>query len=469
MEIKEENCTQVPGEISRRDFLKLTGGFVLGSILPKVPEEILDIEEYKEIEFLKETPDEISSYSAILSASEYKYGQNSEEQFINNYLFHLGINTEPEDKDRFTKHISLNDIFTNRFIWKDIPPGTVLDIEESSSIYMGLNKDGSPIFSCFTRYSRNKPEIGVGLVDLKRKYIGTERDTDVALFDAVDCSRNFDTEGGDITPDLNLFKKLGYDITVVLNINDGSLSIWNISNGERINSERMFCAVGRRLKRNGFLSKDYLKNVWKHIPSSMYDSANGCHVEPGGIRRKSFTPPIITDFQGTIISNGFGGLGPDSNTDISLLKQIYRDESGKYIVSNKYSSYTLHEVPRGTTDQSILMREPQLIKANQNGIAIENPNLSAGCVNMDGITWKKLKDELLSYLKDGKRVSVMFTTPNTNQTSLLRQGSTNSHFHSEDPFGAKTGWWGYDSRDGIGLDMKDSYKGSVYRLFPNRL
>jgi len=453
--------------ITRREFLKLAGSAVLGSFMPK---EILDVEESKDIKFLEDAPDEYVPYSSILSSLGYEYSENEEQQFIQNYLFHLGIsNLDKQDTKDFTVNRKLSELFDNRYIWEEIPPGTVMNVNGSSSVFLGLDKNRFPIFSSFSWYGGKQPEIGLSLLSLRNKYYGFSGDTNVSLFDAVDFSRHFDTEGNDILPDFSLFKELGYDVTVVLNINDGSLSMWDINNGDRINDKRMFCVVGRRLKRNEFLSKDYLENMWKYMPFSVYDSAIGCHIEPNGVRRKTYTPPIITEFLGTTVVYGFGGLGPDSHTDISMLRQVYIDKDNKPIISSRYSSYTLHEVPRGTNDQSILMREPQLMKANKIGLPIENPNLSAGCVNMDGDTWDKLKKILNSYLHDDKRVSVMFTTPATKQLSLLRHGSSNSHFHSDDPFGAKSRLWGYGSKYIVGLDKKNDYRGNTYALFPNRL
>lgn len=451
--------------ITRREFLKFAGGVFLGSFIPK---EML-MEKGQDIEFFKDTPDEYVPYSSILSSLGYEYGEDEEQQFIQNYLFHLGIsNIDEQDTKDFTVNCELSELLNNRYIWGEIPPGTVMNVNGSLSVFLGLDKNRFPLFSSFSWYGGKQPEIGLSLLSLKRKYSSVSGDTKVSLFDAVDFSRHFDTEGNDISPDFSLFKELGYDVTVVLNINDGSLSIWDIDSGEKINDKRMFCVVGRRLKRNEFLSKDYLENMWKYIPSSVYDSAIGCHVDPNGVRRKTYTPSIITEFFGTTVVYGFGGLGPDSHTDISLLRQIYIDEDGRPIISNRYSSYTLHEVPRGTNDQSILMREPQLITANKTGLPIENPNLSAGCVNMDGDTWDELKKILNSYRNDGKRVSIMFTTPATNQLSLLRNGNGNSHFHSDDPFGAISGLWGYESKDKVGLDKKKDYRGKAYALFPNR-
>ena len=75
--------------ITRREFLKLAGSAALGSFIPK---EILDIEESKEIKFFEDTPDECVPYSSILSSLNYEYGENEEQQFIQNYLFHLGVN-----------------------------------------------------------------------------------------------------------------------------------------------------------------------------------------------------------------------------------------------------------------------------------------------------------------------------------------------------------------------------------------
>ena len=154
--------------ITRREFLKLAGSVALGAFMPK---EILDIEESKDIKFLEDTPDEYVPYSSILSSLGYDYSKNEEQQFIQNYLFHLGISKlDKQDIEDFTVNRKLSELLDNRYIWEEIPPGTVMSVNGSSSVFLGLDKNRFPIFSSFSWYGGKQPEIGLSLLSLRRKY-----------------------------------------------------------------------------------------------------------------------------------------------------------------------------------------------------------------------------------------------------------------------------------------------------------
>ena len=460
--------------LNRRDFLKAAGAATLATLIPPHLVEASAIDS-KEVELLNRTPDEIVPYSAILYS--LNEGEQSDKEFINKYLTHLGIqDIHPHDTDSYTITLPSNTLFNNKNIWNEIPAGTIISSNGKSSIYMGMDKKGYPIFATSTYEDPSHQITGCTLLDLKKKYTRNGEVINISLFDAVDFSRGYDLEGGDIIPDFDLFNDLGFDVVAALNINDGSLNIWDVHKEMKINEKRMFCVVGRRLKRNDRLSDDYLNKFSPRLPGSIYDSAVGCQIEPNGMRRRTYTPHIITKFQGTCVVRGFGNLGPDSFTDICMLNQLYQlyqlymGEKVDVIIpyENKiFSSATLHRVPQGTSDQGILMRVLQLQIANRTGVPIKDPNLSSGCVNMDEDTWGVLKTTLNSAVKNGREVSVMFTTPKPNQFSLIRRGTLSSHFHSEDPFGARSIVWGYNDKK-IGRDFGNNYKGRRYSLFPNR-
>jgi hypothetical protein len=113
-----------------------------------------------------------------------------------------------------------------------------------------------------------------------------------------------------------------------------------------------------------------------------------------------------------------------------------------------------------------LLREPSLIIANTEGIPVDPPNISSGCVNLDGPSWKILKQELNSLLDSGKKISVMFSTPRTDQNLLIKNGTEDSRFYEEDPFGGQIRKWDYVLPDGIGHDRWIYYtRGREYPLF----
>lgn len=460
MEIENEEikAESKPEEgMTRREFLKVSGLFVLGTMLPESAEHFTDT---RDIRFLEETPDELVPYTAILSSLEYRYN-NTYAEFLPCYFHHLGINNEI-NKD-FVKNISSSALFNSNEIWREVPPGTILYMENAKAIFMGLERNNLPTFTKLTPYGLSNVQLGVGIEELKTKK--KVRNENVKLYDAVGASRKFDIEGGPVEPNLDLMKELGFDISVTININDGSLNIWDTSknNLEKINNKEIFCVVGRKLKKNPLLSKDYFSTVRKEMPMTMYDSAKGRHIDTNGINRRALTPHIISEFQGTAVRQNFAKLGENSHTDISLLKEVLNND-GEYVLSNLYNSYTLHEVPRGTENQSVLLREPQLIEANATGHPVEELNLSGGCVNMEGETWKLLKDLMNTYIEDNKRVGVIFTTPEVDQRYLVRKGNSNSHFYTNDPFGGRGGTWEYNDS----VNYNDQYRNRKYNIFPDR-
>lgn len=521
-----ENTDIDTSDISRREFLKGAAIAAASSVIAKMDLKgkiFGDSTDLKDISFLENNPDELTSYAAILSSVEEIAGHPYTWEvpgydcgaFVGRYMRHLGFEvgkvssplstyspkaTDPMPEDTTVKQapyirelnrylggdliaeIPVKQMLTDTTFWEQIPAGTVMYLPEPighhgydtythTTVFMGLDSTRSPMFAEFSGYMKHGPEYGHGFEKFSSMYRGksiepmnpSKGELKVLMFDAVEASRRFGLEKGVVTPDYKLFNKLGYDNVVSININDGRVSMWDITKdgamkrkiGDR---EEMFSVLGRRLKRNELLSKEYWDKMRQYHPNTIYDSSGGCHIDENGVRRNTYTPQLISELEKTEVLANFGGLGSSTHTDICLLKQLYYDEHGSKVVSKRYSAYTLHEVPRGTADQEILLREPSLIKANSEGIPVDPPNISSGCVNLDGESWRILKEELISLQKDGRKISVMFSTPKTNQNLLLKYGTEESRFYEEDPFGGQIRRWDYVLPDGIGHDKWIYYK-----------
>jgi len=502
--------------ISRRDFLKISGLQTLGVLsLPFAPYiSGLDksIQE-NEIDFVNPCSDELTSLGAVLSTinsfskeSDFHSKYPRSLQFIGKYYCNLGLNVAeyPRDIPTFSQmqfdyipvndirmqiqhlnnlnnflgrdliaEVDLEDILYDSKIWEEIPPGTVMympneNIKQEYSyiaIFLGIEKKGSPIFAGLSF----KPESNISLKELSSLYKGNKNDNlKVTLFDSVEASRRHGFEKGSVVPDQEFLRNLGFDIVTTVNINDGTLTVWDISQVspkliEIGDKKRIYCAVGRRLKRNESLSLSYWNSKYKTSEYSTFDGISGTHYE-NGIRRRTFTPPLIAEYLGHSVIQGFGGLGPDSSTDIAFLKPLHWDTISRKLVLGNYSSYTLHEIPR-TDNPGVLGRLPMLIEANKKGKALDNPNLSAGCVNMDRDSYKQLVDELRVQKRNGKKIAVIFGLKGCNQRLLITPGSENMSFHSIDPFGGKSRNWDYNTVDDNGNSQERKKK---YHIFLNR-
>lgn len=520
----KDNTDQDTGNhISRRDFLKIAGLGIAAAVLRPNSSASAEsdyrrgFESTELIEFKENEPDQITSLGAI-EAAVYDFDGKPYtwespnlhcSGFIGAYMKHLGFNVEqdlssgkyiPDTSKPFPEattvkqgpyleqlnkelggdlvaYVPVKEMISNEKLWEEVPPGTVMYLPEPvghhgydqythTTIFMGLDKNGQPMFAEFSPYMKNGPQYGHGFDKFIKMYAGksiTASDPKneplkVLMFDAVEASRRYGLEKGAVKPDEKLFKELGYNAVISININDGTLSVSEVDStgvhAKVVNGkEKYFTVVGRRLKRNKYLSYEYRKGVFTAFPFSMYDSISGTHIEQSGSRRNTYTPPMIADLAGTEVLADFGSLGKNTSTDICLLRQIsYNPKSGKFVYSEKYSPYTLHEVPRGTGNQEILLREPQLVTANANGVPLSEPNLSSGCVNMDGESWRAIKNFAKRYLENGKKVAVMFSTPNMDQRSLIRDGNESTWFYGDDPFGGKIKSWSYKLEEGVGHD-----------------
>lgn len=511
-----EGDTTGERKLSRRNFLKFLGATAIALMSwHKTNASAENRLEKHEVEFSNNGPDEITALGAIEAAindfGDVPYEWNGTNRhcsgFVAAYMKHLGYKVSsdssvfPESStvaqgpylEKLNKelggdlvaYVPIKEMIADNgsTLWGKVPPGTVMYLPEReghngydtythTAVFLGLDKERKPMFAEFSSYMKHGPQHGHGFDTFIKMYSGKDitptnpnnGPLKVLMFDAVEASRRYGLEKGLVKPEEKLFKELGFDISVTVNTNDGSLSIWErTDNGyeqKKIgDKDRFFTVVGRRLKRNKYLSYEYRKTGFPALPFSMYDSISGTHIEQSGCKRNTYTPPMIAEFTGTHRQKNFGQLGESTVTDICLLKQVFRDPlTKKFVIAILNNFYTLHEVPRGTADQEILLREPQLKKANENGIALMNPNLSSGCVNMDGESWKVVKEFLNLCLSQGKKVGMMFSTPNMDQKNLIREGNENAWFYGNDPVGGKARAWAYGLEKGAGHDNGDTIK-----------
>jgi hypothetical protein len=229
-----------------------------------------------------------------------------------------------------------------------------------------------------------------------------------------------------------------------------------------------WAVVGLLLKQNPELSELYEQSKFA-VDGSSFDGEFGVHINASGIRRTTYTPQMmarLTSFQDVV---NFGLIG--GHTDIAILRRYFIDQTGQLASESSdpavrlpNSHYTIHRVPQDTPDQGVLLREPDLIRANNPGSptrgALSWPTLnrSSGCVNYDAATWIQLKAVIQPYLDAGKTVVVIFSIPGVDQDLLL--GDITSVYMNSDPFSnINIREWSY----GNARDRRGYYVPVVYR------
>jgi hypothetical protein len=104
--------------------------------------------------------------------------------------------------------ITLEEMLSNKGIWKEIPAGTVLYLPERighhgydtythTAIFMGLDSNNEPVFSEFSSYMKQGPEYGHGFEQFTLMYKGQNiepynprnGELKVFMFDAVEASK----------------------------------------------------------------------------------------------------------------------------------------------------------------------------------------------------------------------------------------------------------------------------------------
>ena len=174
---------------------------------------------------------------------------------------------------------------------------------------------------------------------------------------------------------------------------------------------------------------------------SQYDAATGVWYSQKGCPRRTLTPPLIIWVNDVVWIANFGNIGGQTHI---LLGQPAEVINGEIITSSTglNSSYTLHEVPRNTGVQEILLREPLIKKANIEGHPLQTPFLSSGCVNLDAATWQKIVALTRKDLPS-RPVFLFFSVPGFPLDLTMQK----DFLQGVDPFGYRSTLWEYKGTD----------------------
>lgn len=236
-------------------------------------------------------------------------------------------------------------------------------------------------------------------------------------------------EGGPVYPNaLEIYNLLGARQVFTVNLVDGTSALFTRDeNNNFIQTGEYYSIIGRELTADPALTGIYRNSPFS-VDGSSYNGQYGVHTSATGIHRTTYTPQGMYRYLGSGYVENFGLIG--GRTDIAYLTLLF-EENFLIMTAEQNSNYTIHRVPEGTlTDQSILLREPDLIMANRLGTPVPYPTVhrSSGCVNYDAETWFRIKRALSGY-EDGTTL-VVFTYPGVEQETLLSQNPN----YNQDPF-----------------------------------
>ena len=268
----------------------------------------------------------------------------------------------------------------------------------------------------------------------------------------LDFPYPFPTPGGTLEfNSIVLREEAGIDIAITVNLFDGTSTIWDVAANSlipiypQLGIYEFYAIIGRRLSVNPELTDTYATTTFA-ANGSNYDGEYGVLWDANSIPRTTYTPLMMAQLIGFQDVQNFGLIG--GHTDIALMHRYYLDDHGQLAEATPNSHYTIHRVPQAP-DQDVLLREPDLIRANDPNSPMRGPmayptlNRSSGCVNYDAATWIQLKSVIQPYLDQGKTVVVVFSTPTVDQDQLL--GDYNSGYMLGDPLSnINVVKWGYD-------------------------
>ena len=186
----------------------------------------------------------------------------------------------------------------------------------------------------------------------------------------------------------------------------------------------VYAIIGRELSANPCLT-DLYTSLNSH-PDSRYDGNYGIYYSQNGVPRTTYTPPLVARvISPRLYIENFGGIG--GKTEISVIRRLYKNNENTILEHNLNSQYTIHRVPENTPDQSFLLREELLERANRNDEPLKYPDMhrSSGCVNYDARTWGLLQNFL-----EANSTLVVFTYPNLPQNLLFLEDPV----YVNDPF-----------------------------------
>ncbi len=384
--------------------------------------------------------------------------------------------------------IPLSKLISDPNLWDHIRPGTAMYFQRGeghqgynmyyhTAVFVGIS-EGVPQFAHYAPNHTSGPRIEplhdvLAMYQTRSGYNIEPVDTGTSTpkyltayaFDTLAVSRRLQKENGPVTPDISssMLAQYNPDTLITVNINDGTTTLWKKNNNHQYvqtpfvrngtNQKELYAVLGRHLKINPDLTQAYSEFASsRRLTGALYDGQTGTYWK-NGVSRRTYTPPIISRLiQFERIAN-FGNLGPSSATDIAVIRPLTWSEKEVTDATTENSHYTIHEIPRGTSNQEILLREPDLIAANDpngpNHGPLRNPallNRSSGCINYDRDTWKAIKDAVQGDLSSVKKVLTVFASPRVPFDTL-----NNPVLRDTDPFGGiRVTQWSYDAaRDRI--------------------
>lgn len=228
-------------------------------------------------------------------------------------------------------------------------------------------------------------------------------------------------KSGPVVPDSSLVSA-HFDTLITINIYDGTATLWEQVSGVwlpiSLSGRAQFYAVtGRLLPANNTIESAFLQTRKAEI----YDGDYGVYFSNHGVFQNTWTPQMLARLTGFDYISGFGGL-PGSTFTALMIPQIY-DPKGRLKDNWDYSSFTFHRIP-DVVNQDMLLRVDLLHAANTpdspsfGPVPVPQVYLSSGCINFDEATWAIIHDYLQGQLDTGRRVGVVFSYPNFDQSLL---------------------------------------------------
>lgn len=331
------------------------------------------------------------------------------------------------------------------------------------AVFTGMRNDG-PLFAEFgpkmlkgpqTKRTLNElssmyTHTGDGKLDLKPYDTGSSQPDRLVgyVWDTIGAAREMWREDGPVIPEGSIVTDLESSAVITVNTNDGTIGYWRMYQGQTelipihsVDSPYAYAAIGRRLRANSPSSTVNYYNAGMGKDGSQYDAITGVWYSQKGCPRRTLTPPLTILLKDIVWIGNFGNIGGQTHI---LLGQPAEMSNGEILISptGLNSSYTLHEVPRNTGIQEILLREPLIRKANMEGHPLQMPFLSSGCVNLDAATWKKIV-ALTSKDLPNRPVFLLFSVPGFPLDLTMQK----DFLQGVDPFGYRSTLWEYKGTD----------------------
>jgi len=201
---------------------------------------------------------------------------------------------------------------------------------------------------------------------------------------------------------------------VTVNIFDGTATVYQLDgNGHATPIYSAYALVGERLPINPSMSQAFDATTFTGEIIPYFDGSNGVYTDSYGYRH-TLTPQLIARYQGHEPRANFGDLPV-----ITEAASIYPLLPGGISSSNIPSEYTIHKVPPMST-QHYQDRLSEIQQANIDQHPAEDPYWSHGCVNLAPDQWEAITTILDASIKQGGNAYVIFSYPNTDQTSIVR-------------------------------------------------